>query len=138
MTNQLILEMSVALYNDTISGYVNTQETTVPMEITRLNVQSELFKNRFRYVLATAIRMIYPTYLLYCDATNKEYESVTSDLPVMVEECILGERFTVATAALCCYLMFMSGEHYDLFESELSKIKGEIPAKVTASVDVYG
>ena len=137
MTNDLILEMSVALYGDIISGYVNTEETTVPMEITRLNVQSELFQSRFRYVLATAIRIIYPTYLLYADAKGEDFSPIDEDLPTMREENLLGERFTVATAALCCYLMFGSAEHYDLFESEITKIKGEIPAKISACGSVY-
>ncbi len=138
MTNQLLLELSVALYSETISGYVNTEGTEIPMEITRLNVQSELFQSRFRYVLATAIRIIYPTYLLYCDSKDVGFSSISEDLPTMSNECLLGERFTVATAALCCYLMFGSTEHYDLFESELTKIKSEIPAKVSTCTDVYG
>ena len=138
MTNQLILETSVALYNDTVSGYVNTEDTTVPREITRLNVQSELFQSRFRYVLATVIRIIYPTYLMYCDARGTEFASIEDDLPNMDEENLLGERFIVATAALCCYLMFGSVEHYALFEAEITKIKSEIPAKIAACGDVYG
>jgi len=131
MTNQIILEMSVALYNEIISGYVDTQTAEVPMEITRLNVQSQLFQNRFRYVLATAIRIIYPTYLLYCDAKGESFATIDEDLPTMTAECILGERFTVAVAALCTYLMFFCPEHFDLFDIELSKIKSEIPAKVS-------
>ena len=138
MTNQLILEMSVALYNDTISGYVSTEDVHVPMEITRLNVQSELFVSRFRYVLATAIRIIYPTYLLYADVGGADFSSIDEDLPTMSAECLLGERFTVAVAGLCCYLMFGDAQHYDLFLSELGKIKSEIPAKIGASADVYG
>ena len=133
MTNQLMLELSVALYGNTISGYVNTDGALVPMEITRLNVQSELFQNRFRYVLATALRIIYPTYLLYCDFKQTKPVSIDEDIPVMTNEYLFGERFTVACAALCAYLMFFSAEHYDLFECEMSRIKSEIPAKLSIS-----
>lgn len=138
MTNQMILEMSVALYNETISGYVSCEGTVVPMEITRLNVQSELFKNRFRYVLATSVRIIYPTYLLYCDARGVDFSSIDEDLPDLTDECMLGERFTVAMASLCCYLMFGRSEHFDIFEAEITKIKSEIPAKIAACGTVYG
>lgn len=131
MTNQTILEMSVALYNEIISGYVDTEGAHVPMEVTRLNVQSQLFQNRFRYVLATAIRIIYPTYLMYCDAKGIDFATIDEDLPTMTAECLLGERFTVAVTSLCAYLMFFCPEHFDLFDFELSKIKSEIPAKIS-------
>jgi hypothetical protein len=133
MTNQLILELSVALHNEIISGYVDTENATVPMEITRLNVQSQLFQSRFRYVLATAMRIIYPTYLLYCDAKGIEFSSIDEDLPTMTDQYLLGERFAVAAATLCTYLMFSSSEHYDLFECEMSRIKSEIPARISVN-----
>ena len=138
MTNQQILEMSVALYNGTIVGYVDTKDVSVAMEITRLNVQSELFKSRFRYVLSTVIRIIYPTYLLYCGANDIEFSAVGEALPELDDDFLLGERFVVAAATLCGYLMLDSKEHYSLFADELGKIKSEIPAKISSLSDVYG
>ena len=84
-------------------------------------------KMKFTVMLDAAVKSLMPTALEFAsDETDAEYRSPLtfgSDFP-------LPDRFSAAAAALTAYYMTREAERKEIFDSELCRIKSEIPADV--------
>ena len=137
LTYRQIFDMTVALTNTPITGYLETEESRPIMEVSELNAETTLFQTRFLRVLLFAMRVIYPLYEKYCKAKDISVFELHNEPPYIEDNCEFDDRFTVVLITLCCYLLFWNPDHYKLYEEEMTKIRHEIPAHIQNSVYGY-